>query len=551
MPEKLYQAMAHAFQAEGTEVLFTLMGDANMHWAIAMEQLGVRTIHVRHEHSACSMAMSYANATGAVGVAAVTCGPGLTQLSTALATAVRARIPLVVFAGEVPLGAAWHNQGIDQGPIVTATGARYTQIHTVTRALQQITEAFMAARNHRVPVVVGVPLDVQQQLTIEGQVYRTSIDTLLPAGRIMPDPYQVKDIAEQIRASHRIVVLAGRGAQRAGAALQCVALADTCGAMLATTLPVRGLFHDHPFNLGVAGGFSTNVAKETFGEADLLLAVGASLAYHTADGGRLYPNAKVIQIDVAPTGINQGRVAADIFLCADAAAGIDAILEVLRVEPSTSGGWRSAELQERLRTEPADTEIFPAQEGRLDPRDAVAVLDRILPKSWEMVNGSGHSSYFSAQMFGRKAENFHTIREFGAIGNGLSYAMGVAVARPDVPVVLLDGDGGILMHIQELETIRRHGLNVLICVLNDGGFGSEFHKLRADGVDDRGAIFGHGDLGAVARGFGVEGRVINSLDGFEQAFSAYLEEPKAALWDIHVSDLVTSPVIRQAHPKKQ
>ena len=103
---KLYEALAEAFAAEGVTEHFTLLGDGNMHWASRLAELGARTFYVRHEHCACAMAMSYANATAKVGVASVTCGPGLTQIMTALTTAVRAEIPLVIFAGESPLGSA-------------------------------------------------------------------------------------------------------------------------------------------------------------------------------------------------------------------------------------------------------------------------------------------------------------------------------------------------------------------------------------------------------------------------------------------------------------
>ena len=99
-------------------------------------------------------------------------------------------------------------------------------------------------------------------------------------------------------------------------------------------------------------------------------------------------------------------------------------------------------------------------------------------------DSSGHCSWFFAQMPSRAQERFLTIREFGAIGNGISFAMGVAAARPKQRVVLFDGDGSLLMHVQELETIRRHGMNILIVVMNDGAYGSEVHKFRAEGMPE-------------------------------------------------------------------
>ena len=148
----------------------------------------------------------------------------------------------------------------------------------------------------------------------------------------------------------------------------------------------------------------------------------------------------------------------------------------------------------------------------------------------------------------RPFETFLTIREFGAIGNGISYAMGVAAARPGDTVVMFDGDGSLLMHIQELETIRRHGLNIAICVLNDGAYGSEIHKLRDDGLSDAGAVFGRTDLAAIAQGFGIAGKRVTDLATLPMLVTEFAETGGAAVWDFHVSDRVASPVIRRAHP---
>ncbi len=111
----IYEALAQAFAAEGVDAHFTLMGDGNMHWATAMKNLdGMASFSARHEHCACAMAMGYHLATGKVGVASVTCGPGFTQIATALTVAARGRVPLVVFAGEAPINAKWYNQAFDQ-----------------------------------------------------------------------------------------------------------------------------------------------------------------------------------------------------------------------------------------------------------------------------------------------------------------------------------------------------------------------------------------------------------------------------------------------------
>ena len=173
-----------------------------------------------------------------------------------------------------------------------------------------------------------------------------------------------------------------------------------------------------------------------------------------------------------------------------------------------------------------------------------------LPADWEIVNSSGHCAWYFAQMPSRPQERFLTIREFGAIGNGISFAMGVAAARPDRTVVLFDGDGSLLMHVQELETIKRHRLNILIIVMNDGAYGSEVHKLRAEGMPEDGSVFGYCDFAAIARGFGLDGNSVKRLDDLPKLLAEFAKRGAAAVWDFHVSDKVVSPTMRRAHPAR-
>jgi acetolactate synthase I/II/III large subunit len=543
---KIYRALAGAFVAEGVDTLFVLTGDGNMHWEAALaEGNAFQSFHVRHEHSACAMASAYAVKTGKVGVASVTCGPGLTQIMTALATAARARIPLVVFSGESPMHAAWYNQHIDQAPLVLSTGAHYIAGHSALRIMDNVRDAFMIARRERRPVVLGVPLDLQQQTLPAGPAYVPSTALMPDVGPMLAHPDYVARALARINAAERIVIVGGRGVVRDDAVTECETLADLCGALLASTLPVRGLFDHSPHSIGIAGGFAHEVAREYFSRADLVISVGASLSHHTVDGGQLFPNARVLQIDIDPAGIRQGRKAADDYLRGDAKTALNALIAGLAgTKRPLEANWRSPDLAARM-DGPADTGTFPELGIGADPRDIIVALDRAIPKDWEIVNASGHCSYFAAQMRGRTAERFLAIREFGAIGNGLCYAAGVAATKPDRPVVLIDGDGGFLMHVQELETIRRHKLKILFCILNDGAFGSEIHKLRADGLNDRGAIFGRGDLGRVARGFGLRGEVVSDLSKLPALIQAHESGDSSEVWDFPISDQVTSPVMRR------
>jgi len=545
---RVYDVLARAFIQEEVRTCFALLGDANMNWAARLREQGCRMIYVRHEHCALASAMAYARKNRDVGVATVTCGPGVTQLITALPAAVRAHLPLVVFAGEAPLKSGWYNQELDQAPIITATGAAYHRLHMPERMPVAIRDAFLQARRERRPVVIGIPFDLQDRpWTGPDDLPKPSRELLPRPSPMPPHPDDVAKAAQLVAGAERVVVLAGLGAAEAGAGAACRALAARMGGLLATTLPARGLFHDDPFCIGISGSYTPEVGIEYLKEADLVIAVGCSLAYHAGGGGQLWPKAKMLQIDIDPVAVSQGQEVAKHHLRADARLGVEALTAALAAR-GQSGKWRSDAMAARIRDSKPDSQVFEIEPGLLDPRDVVAALEKALPREWEMVNSGGHCSWFFAQMPSRPQEKFLTIREFGAIGNGISFAMGVAAARPDRTVVLFDGDGSLMMHVQELETIRRHGLNLLVVVMNDGAYGSEVHKLRSEGLPEVGSVFGYCDFAGIARGFGLAGRTFKSLDDLPKALSEFAASGRAAVWDFHVSDKVLSPTIRRAHP---
>ncbi|HEY1542624.1 MAG TPA: thiamine pyrophosphate-binding protein [Xanthobacteraceae bacterium] len=549
---KLYEALAEAFHAEGVDTQFVLMGDGNMHWSTAFAKLpGVHSVHVRHEHVTVAAATAYNVATGKVAVASVTCGPGVTQLMTALPAAARARLPMVVFAGEAPINAKFYNQAIDQAPLVTATGAKYIAAHSVPRMMDYVREAFHVAKSERCPVVLGIPYDLQKVEYMANAPYETSAMYHPKAGRVHPDPELVAEAVERLAAAKRPIIFGGRGVLWSGAREAVVRLADRCGALLSNTLPTRGLFHDHPYGLGIAGSYFSSLGREMFESADLVLAVGTSLSYYVGVG-HFWGKSFKIQVDDAPRGLRDGQKAADLYVRSDARVGVEAILagldKKLGANKPTAATIRTKELAHRIATEPADAMPFDIEPGVLDPREVIKALDPVIPKDWDIVIGGGHQAYFNTQMRGRPADRYTTVREFGAVGNGLSYALGVAAARRqgrDGKVVLFEGDGGLLFHIQELETLKRQGYRILICAMNDGGYGSEFHKLRADGIDDSLALFGRPPLENIARGFGLRGHEIRDVSVIPKLFADFAAQGESEVWNIQISDTVTAPVIRQ------
>lgn len=527
---QIHKVLADAFIAEGVSKVYTLMGDANMHWSIAMSEKGAQLVHLRHEHSAVAAADGHARATGEVGVASVTCGPGYTQIATALTVAVRRGVPMIVFAGDTPVGEPFHNQQFDQAPLAAATGAAFVALRNPNLMLHDLRKAFALARQERIPVVVSVPLDLQLEEFPWTPTYEPSTELMPRKQQVQPDPVIIADAADMVRKAQRPMIIAGRGAIHAKA--EIVALADKIGALLATTLCAKGLFDDHPFNVGLAGAFAHNTARQYFSDSDLVIGIGAGLGFYTAEGGYLYPAAQVIQIDIKPRAMWQGLKVADLHVAADAAAGA----LVLAHSVSDQSGYRSEEVRASLVNVVIDPkELHPAP-GLLDPRRAMEALDAAIPKNWDMVTGVAHFFNWLTHLKGRPAERYFITQEFGAIGQGLPSAIGVAIARGDGKTVLVEGDGSFLMHIQELEVLSRQRIKLLVLIFNDGAYAAETHKLTGQGVDPAQSVFGRPNFSAIAQGFGIKGKMVRSLDELTAAILEHIEGDGPTVIDIPIPD---------------
>ena len=229
---KTYDMIARAVAQEGVTDAFALLGDANMNFATRLSETGCRMIYVRHEHCAAAAAMAYARKTGRTGFATVTCGPGLTQLMTALPAAVRARLPMVVLAGEAPLKSGWYNQAIDQAPLRGRDRVR------ISRAASARADAAADPRcirtggpRKRRPVGSGHPLRSPETATggagnlahaLGGKSHRW-------CHRCRPTPTTSPVAADIVAGSRRVIVMAGMGAVEAGAGPACRALAERIG----------------------------------------------------------------------------------------------------------------------------------------------------------------------------------------------------------------------------------------------------------------------------------------------------------------------------------
>jgi acetolactate synthase I/II/III large subunit len=423
----------------------------------------------------------------------------------------------------------------------------FCAIRTIDRALDCVREAFYVACAERKPVVLSVPLDLQTEEFPYLPDYTPSTE-LMPCAQVLrPDPALVDEIVGMVTEAERPVVLAGRGAMWSGAKGALENLAQESGALLATTLLGKGLFDGNPFALDIAGTFATDLGRELFAESDLVIAAGAGLGHYTTEGGYLFANAKVVWIDTQTRGLWQGPRTADLHVQADAKAAAEAIVSRLTETGISRRGWRSNEIAAKIATtaENPDPKPYTPSPGTLDPRQVVKELDAAVPKDWDII--VRRPLLQLCDLRGRPAGKYHIPIDFGAIGSGLPAAIGVSAARNNGKVLLIDGDGSLYQHIQELETVQHHGIKLLICIINDGGYGAEKHKFQAHGVDPKHATHGRGDLAQIARGFGLNGAKVTSLGQFERLFRDHQAQDHASLWDVHVDDLIPSRNFRRVH----
>lgn len=540
---KAYELIADALAQEGADVVFALLGDGNMlALAALVERHGARLVNVRHENAAVAMADGWARTSGRVGVCSVTCGPGLTQVATALTAAVRNRTSLVLFAGDVPAGMAWNPQRIDQGHVTAVTGARFIGVGTTSLLGPSIAEAFTVAARDRVPVVVSVPYDLQENEVESALAPRPVPPPPRPA--VAPSDSEVSAAAELLAGAERPILLAGHGAVAARARDAMLALAERTGALLGTTLLVRDWFRGEPFDIGLVGGLSSRTTRELIAESDVVLAVGAALGYFATDNGALLRGKSVIQVDLEPPGISEGVRAATSFVRGDAALAVAAIDAALAGHTAT--GFRTDETAARLADPlPEYPEVTP-EPGTVDPAGVMAALDAALPPEPLLVYGVGHFWSFAVMHLHRPdpAGHLHAYG-FGAVGHGLPTAIGAAITA-NRPVVLVEGDGSLLMHVGELSTVAKENLNLLVLVMNDGGFGSEIHKLNFKGADGELARFGRDNFAAIARGFGIGGHTLADPAEIPSLVAAHLDRGGPTLIDVPMAKAAISAPTRRA-----
>jgi thiamine pyrophosphate-dependent acetolactate synthase large subunit-like protein len=516
---KLATAVGQALADEGVRAAFGVVGNGNFLAVAGLVAGGVRYIAARHEGGAIAMADAYYRATGDVAVCTTTYGPGLTNTATGLAEAVKHRSGVLLLSGDQPTGGP-RPIDIDQGAFAAALGARTVRVTDPATARGTVACALELARGGPRPVVLSLPADmlgatvpdlraegaVPDQTAVPARAARQAIFPLLVAA-------EVDAALDALASARRPLLLAGLGAYRSGAARPIAVLADRLGALLTTTVMADGLYRDSPWSLGICGGFASPRAAGIMGDADVVVAFGASLNDFTLHGGMLLdPGATLVQVDLhgAPTA---GRV--DLCVTGDAAQVASALLDGTQARGLAASSWRAEVAAEIGRTswvhEPYD-DVSTA--SRIDPRSLSLTLAGLLPRERTLVMDGGHFVGWPAMYWPAADPSalVFTGAAFQTIGLGFAGAVGAAVGRADRTTVVALGDGGAIMGLPELETLIRLSQSALVVIFNDAAYGAEVHMYRPLVTDISPATFGDTDFAAVARSLGAIAVTVRTAD---------------------------------------
>lgn len=520
-PLRAYESVAQLLADLGATDVFSLLGSGNF---LLVEQLvakhGVRHHWARHESGVVAAADGWARASGRVGVCTLHQGPGLSNAVTSLIEASKARTSLVVVCGESSTSMInLDNQRVDQVAMVRATGAGVEHVLQGGSAAFQVRRAWIRAVAERRPVVVLVPVDVQEEA---GEASDARIT--LP-GPTVPDAADIVRAVDLLSTARRPVILAGRGAFGDGAEDVLRTIGDRIGAIFATSALGQGLFADSPWSVGISGGFSSPLAQELLPQADVVLAAGASLNRWTTGHDEIIPaSAALVTINDEVAALVAHRPP-EVALLGDAALTARHILALLEDRGHSSEGFRSA-LTGRDLSEPGWRLADESAPGKVDPRLLMTELDSLLPPGRTVVTDSGrYVGWVAMHMPARRPRGFVFSQAFMSLGLGLPEALGASVARPDQPTVVVTGDGGLSMCLGEMDSLASQRDAVLIVVIDDGAYGAEVHMFGRQGKPTDLAKFGTRDFAGVARALGAQAATVRDLADVRPALADWLRQP--------------------------
>lgn len=459
--------LVKALKEEGVEVIFGYPGAAIIDIGDELfKQDEVKVILPRHEQALVHEADAYARSTGKVGVCLVTSGPGATNIVTAVATANYDSVPLVCFTGQVSKTLIG-NDAFQEADIVGITrsickwGVTVQNRDDLGRIVK---EAFYIARTGRPgPVIVDLPKDVMAELGDPEYPESVNIRGYKPNPPVHIG--QLKRAIKMLNRAKRPLFLAGGGVNIAKANENFQKIVETTNVPVVTTIMGRGAIPtNHPLfigNLGMHGAYAANMAVS---ECDLLFSIGTR--FNDRITGKLHafaPKAQIVHIDIDTASISR-NVHVDVPIVADALEATEKILEY--VEKRNTKEWL-AQIDEWRKEHP----LTMVDNGKLTPQKIIQTINESFDKAI-VVTDVGQHQMFTTQYLELTADKkLLTSGGLGTMGFGFPGAVGAKIGNPDTPVIMISGDGGMQMNIQEFATAVLQELPVILCVFNNSYLG--------------------------------------------------------------------------------
>lgn len=528
--------IAATLKARGVERVFALCGGHIMPIWMALDAAGIEIVDVRDERAAVYMAHAHAAVAGGFGVALVTAGPGVTNAMTGIANAHVSRMPVLVLSGTPPRpqenrGALQDMSHLALVQSITRVARTVRHAHALPRDLDHAISAALGHGGEPGPCFLDFPVDVQRE-TLPEVLFTVEQVAGRPIPRARALDADLDRAAELIRAAQKPVVISGRGANGAGAAL--ARFLTVSGAGYLDTGETKGMIPDsHPAHIGAMRGAAMK-------DADLVITIGRKLDFQLAYGApAIFGDAKFLRISNVAQELTDNRLG-DVALLGDVGLCLDGLADRLdgaELPRAWVRGLRDRHLQrtdglaETLANAPSDAQ------GRIHPNRLLGELrKRLDPEAIVIADGGDFLSFARIAL---SSSTYLDPGPLGCIGLATPFAIGAAKAAPGRQVVAATGDGAFGFSAMEIDTAVRHRVPVLIVVSNNGSWAIEVR----DQMDRFGKAVGTelqvADYAAMARGFGLkawrietESEIGPALDG---AFAA-LAQGEAVL-----IDAVTSP----------
>ena len=534
-------ALCEALKAEGVEHVFGIPGGASLPLYDALYDADFEHVQVRHEQGAGHAAEGYAKASGKVGVAFATSGPGATNLVTAIADAVMDSVPTVFITGQVRTELIG-TDGFQEADVTGITMPIVKHSFLVTDPAQipeYVHQAFHIASSGRPgPVLIDIPQDLSRA-EIE---YEPITGTPKLAGYQPTTEGNIKQIriaAKAMANARRPVIYAGGGVINANASEELRELARSDRFPVTCTLMGLGAFPapDEQW-LGMLGMHGTRAANYTMDEADLIIAVGARFDDRiTGKLSEFAPRAKFIHIDVDPAEISK-NVPAHIPIVGsahDVLPKLTGEYRALQSDPARLDGWwqRIRDWQEQHPLQYEDSEG-----SEIKPQFMVEELFRATDGDAIITSDVGQHQMWAAQYYHfAKPRRWINSGGLGTMGFGLPAAIGAKVAMPDEQVVCLAGDGSLVMVCQEMATAAAYELGVKVMLMNNGHFGMvrQWQELFWDERYKSVEMGPSPDWVKLAEAFGWTAAGCDDKAALPAAIKQILEVPGPALLDVRVS----------------